>query len=240
MRLSRPTLVAPQMIYTEPDDMVHDAFQKMTIDDSIAVPGPQAMAVGQFLLLPQSFGSVYLGETFSCYICIHSRCTDRTVEGVTLKAYIQTNENRVNLLLKESSGKPNRLAPGQTLDDIIYYEVKEIGRHILVCEVNYVVGGQIRYFRKVFKFPVLKPLDIKTKFFNAELDEIYLEAQIQNITTSVFCLEKVELDSTDEYIVTPLNTLSNGESVFSVKNMLQPGNSCQFLYCIKVQMITLQ
>lgn len=234
MRLSRPTLVAPQMIYSESTDLLHDSFQQIMKDDGIAVPGPKAMSIGQFLLLPQSFGSVYLGETFSSYICVHSRCTDQIVEGVTLKAHIKNNENRVNLILKESSGKPNNLSPGQTLDDIIYYEVKEIGNHILVCEVNYIVAGQPRYFRKFFKFPVLKPLDIKTKFFNAELDEIYLEAQIQNITTSVFCLEKVELDSTDEYTVTPLNTLSNGESVFSVKNMLQPNNSCQFLYCIKV------
>lgn len=81
---------------------------------------------------------------------------------------------------------------------------------------------------------MLKPLDIKTKFFNAEMDEIYLEAKIQNITTTIFCLEKVELEGTDEYTVTPLNTLPNGESVFTVKNMLQPNNSCQFLYCIKV------
>lgn len=132
MRLSRPTLVGPQLIYTEPGDLMHDAFQQMMRDDGTAVPGPKNTSVGQFLLLPQSFGSVYLGETFSSYICVHSRCTDRTVEGVTLKAYIQTNENRVNLMLKESSGKPNNLAPGQTLDDIIYYEVKEIGSHMYV------------------------------------------------------------------------------------------------------------
>lgn len=66
------------------------------------------------------------------------------------------------------------------------------------------------------------------------MDEIYLEAQIQNITTGPFCLEKVELDTSDQYTVTSLNTLPNGESVFTSKNMLQPSNSCQFLYCIKV------
>ena len=91
-----------------------------------------------------------------------------------------------------------------------------------------------QYFRKFFKFQVLKPLDVKTKFYNAEMDEIYLEAQIQNITQGPFCLEKVELDSSDQYTVTSLNTLPNGESVFTSKNMLQPSNSCQFLYCIKV------
>lgn len=88
-------------------------------------------------------------------------------------------------------------------------------------------------FRKFFKFHVLKPLDIQTKFYNAETDEVYLEAQIQNITAGPICLESVELQNTDQYIVTSLNTLPTGESVFKSRNMLQPQNSCQFLYCIK-------
>ena len=88
-------------------------------------------------------------------------------------------------------------------------------------------------FRKFFKFQVVKPLDVKTKFYNAETDEVYLEAQIQNITAGPICLEKVDLESTEQYTVTSLNTLPNGESVFCSKNMLQPNNSCQFLYCIK-------
>lgn len=131
MRLSRPTLVGPQIFHSEPTDPGHESLRQMMKDDGTAVPGPETMAIGQFLLLPQSFGSVYLGETFSSYICVHNR-TDRVVEGVTLKAHIQTNENRVNLLLKDSSGKPNNLSSGQTLDDIIYYEVKEIGTHMYV------------------------------------------------------------------------------------------------------------
>jgi len=88
-------------------------------------------------------------------------------------------------------------------------------------------------FRKFFKFHVLKPLDIQTKFYNAETDEVYLEAQIQNITAGPICLESVELQNTEQYTVTSLNTLPTGESVFKSRNMLQPQNSCQFLYCIK-------
>lgn len=33
--------------------------------------------------------------------------------------------------------------------------------------------------------------------------------------------------------MTPLNTMDNGESVFTSIKKLQPQNSCQFLYCIK-------
>jgi len=40
----------------------------------------------------------------------------------------------------------------------------------LVCEVSYTSPTQTQLsFRKFFKFQVLKPLDVKTKFYNAEV-----------------------------------------------------------------------
>lgn len=86
-------------------------------------------------------------------------------------------------------------------------------------------------FRKFFKFQVLKPLDVQTKFYNAE-NEVFLEATIQNITAQAINLEKVELEPSESYSVTSLNQTTEG-SVFSSINKLQPQNSCQFLYCIK-------
>ena len=57
--------------------------------------------------------------------------------------------------------------------------MKELGTHILVCAVSYVgPTGENLYFRKFFKFQVLKPLDVKTKFYNADSDDVYLEAQV--------------------------------------------------------------
>lgn len=103
-----------------------------------------------------------------------------------------------------------------------------------MCEVHYTTPNDVHEtFRKFFKFHVFKPLDVKTKFYNADTDEVYLEAQIQNITAGPICLESVELESSESYTAQSLNTLPNGESVFKAKNMLEPQNSCQFLYCIK-------
>lgn len=66
----------------------------------------------------------------------------------------------------------------------------------LVCEVTYQTpNGAPMSFRKFFKIQVLKPLDVKTKFYNAENDDVYLEAQVQNITAGPICLEKVALDA---------------------------------------------
>jgi hypothetical protein len=56
--------------------------------------------------------------------------------------------------------------------------------------------------RKYFKFPVEKPLDVRTKFFSTEdnlSNDVYLEAQIQNLCNSFIVLEKVELQPSEFY-----------------------------------------
>lgn len=112
--------------------------------------------------------------------------------------------------------------------------------------------GSPMTFRKFFKIQVLKPLDVKTKFYNAESDDVYLEAQVQNITSGPICLEKVALDASHlfqgihpvfegerkrtsgifDFAVTSLNVAPSGASVFGKVTLLQPQASCQFLYCL--------
>lgn len=58
----------------------------------------------------------------------------------------------------------------------------------------------------------MKPLDVKTKFYNAENDEVYIEAQIQNLTAGPICLEKVALESSH---------LFTGKYVFLCKTSFQ-------------------
>lgn len=40
----------------------------------------------------------------------------------------------------------------------------------LVCAVSYTTHKNEMYFRKFFKFPVTKPIDVRTKFYNAEVN----------------------------------------------------------------------
>lgn len=233
MRLTRPTLVTPDVIVSESNDLPGILFDKLGLNDATVMKNAEHISGGQFLLLPQSFGNIYLGETFSSYICLHN-CTSHPVQGVSVTAELQSDKAKLLLPINENKQIPTTLNPNETLDDVIHHEVREIGVHILVCEVHYKTpAGLDESFRKFFKFHVLKPLDVQTKFYNAETDEVYLEVQIQNITAGPICLETVDLQCTDKYTVTSLNTLSNGESVFKSKNMLQPQNACQFLYCIK-------
>ena len=72
-------------------------------------------------------------------------------------------------------------------------EVKELGTHILVCEVTYCNSLG---FRKFFKFQVLNPLDVKMMFYNcSESSQVLLEAmaKVLNIASGVPTLDRVTL-----------------------------------------------
>ncbi|EYC08021.1 hypothetical protein Y032_0068g254 [Ancylostoma ceylanicum] len=121
--------------------------------------------IGEYLIAPLMFENIYLGETFTFYMNVVNE-SDQKVTDVSVKCELQTNSQRVNLT---SSVQDVILEPSQSSGQIITHEVKEIGQHILICSVNYKTSSDEKmYFRKFFKFPVGKPIDVKTKFYNAE------------------------------------------------------------------------
>jgi len=58
---------------------------------------------------------------------------------------------------------------------------------------------------------VLKPLEVKTKFYNGEYDTVFLETQVQNITTNPISMDHVVLDPSQYYAVLPLNNNKRNE-----------------------------
>lgn len=231
MRLTKPALVYPQIITCDSKDIPGNILNNYLKDDAASVAELETLAVGQFLLLPQSFGNIYLGETFSCYVCVHNE-TNQPVQSVSIKADLQINSQRIPLTTQQNQSS-TMLGVDETLSDVIHHEVKDLGTHILVCEVTYMsIYSTLASFRKFFKFEVMKPLDVKTKFCNAESDDVYLEAQVQNITSGPITLEQVALESSPQFTAKSLNEDGEGNSVFGNITLLQPQESCQYLYCL--------
>ncbi|XDV53824.1 hypothetical protein PO909_022237 [Leuciscus waleckii] len=227
MRLTKPTLFTNMPVTCEDRDLPVESatcpFESQT------VPVMRKMHSHH-----SPYRNIFLGETFSSYISVHND-SSQVVKDILVKADLQTSSQRLNL--SASNSAVSELKPESCIDDVIHHEVKEIGTHILVCAVSYTTQtGEKLYFRKFFKFQVLKPLDVKTKFYNAETDEVFLEAQIQNITTSPMFMEKVSLEPSMMYNVTELNAVSSAdesESTFGKMSYLQPLDTRQYLYCLK-------
>ncbi|KAK7072903.1 Trafficking protein particle complex subunit 13, partial [Halocaridina rubra] len=66
-------------------------------------------------------------------------------------------------------------------------------------------------------------------------DEVYLEAGVQNITSGPLCLEKVDLEPSPYFTVTPMNHLHHEPKalVFGRMNVVNPHDTRQYLYCLK-------
>ena len=82
------------------------------------------------VLLPQSFGNIFIGEIFSSYICIHNH-TLVNVTQLSVKVELQTKTQKFPLELQSSSGEYIQdFHYDQTYDAIIHHAVKELGVHV--------------------------------------------------------------------------------------------------------------
>uniref|UniRef100_A0A7S0NNI5 Trafficking protein particle complex subunit 13 n=1 Tax=Calcidiscus leptoporus TaxID=127549 RepID=A0A7S0NNI5_9EUKA len=208
MRLCKPTFLNTQPV----------PFSGMAQSSGQAPPAPSTSgnlptlhdddcAISGMLMLPQSFGDIFLGETFSCYISL-TNISPVELNQMGLKVEVQTQLQRETL--SDSSipeaGSVRRFAPGQTLDRIIRYELKDLGIHILICSALYADSyGGGKYFRKFFKFQVQNPLSMKSKTHSlAAHNEILVETQLQNATSRPLFLESVSFIPSAQFDVEPL------------------------------------
>ncbi|GIX87599.1 trafficking protein particle complex subunit 13 [Caerostris extrusa] len=205
MRLTRPSLYSTRPISTGSNYFAYNLLNEELKHDPGSAENLECCNSGNLLMLPQSFGNIYLGETFSCYMSVHND-SQQTVTSVQVQADLQIG------LQKNCS---------------------------LACTVNYTtMSNEKLHFRKFFKFQVSKPLDVKTKFYNAEVeqsDEVYLEAPLQNITIAPMCLEKVALEPSANFTSRQLNTVETEKGIqpiFGEVNCLNPQDSWQYLFCL--------
>ena len=147
-------------------------------------PADADFALSGMMMLPQSFGDIYLGETFSCYISM-CNCSAVSLSNVGLKVEVQTQLQRETLSdSSKAESSIARFAPQQTLDRIIAYELRDVGIHILICSALYSDAyGEKKYFRKFFKFQVQNPLSMKSKTHALDgLGQLLVETQMHNAT----------------------------------------------------------
>jgi len=122
--------------------------------------------------------TIYLGETFTFYLCLHNAGAS-AVTSVRVSADLQTSTQRVSLPNTYGEGE-HSLDAALNMGAVVSHEIKDVGQHILVCAVSYVTpAGEKLNFRKFYKFAVAKPLDVRTKFYNAQWNDVYFEVRPQ-------------------------------------------------------------
>ncbi|MCD7473408.1 hypothetical protein HAX54_015244 [Datura stramonium] len=217
----------------DPSDLSYrNRFLLQHPSDSLGLPG--------LLLLPQSFGAIYLGETFCSYISINNS-SNFEVRDVTIKAEIQTERQRI-LLLDTSKSPVESIRAGGRYDFIVEHDVKELGAHTLVCTALYSDNdGERKYLPQYFKFMVANPLSVRTKV-RVVKETTFLEASIENHTKSNLYMDQVDFEPAQHWNATVLRGVDyHPESKNSTSDVFKPpillrsgGGIHNFLYQLKL------
>ncbi|KZF25737.1 hypothetical protein L228DRAFT_244631 [Xylona heveae TC161] len=224
LRLSKPSL---SQQYPLPPVTSTDVPQ---ISPEAALSCPSEEVDGQFILsplltLPPAFGSAYVGETFSCTLCINNESLESAsgplISGVRIAAEMQTPSQTVplDLVAGEEASKGPSLEPGNSLQRIVRFDLKEEGTHVLAVTVTYTetrlsakseglgehpaAGGRVRTFRKLYQFLAQQQIAVRTK--SAELPFVAADSgnakTFQPTRLPRFILE-AQLENTGENPVT--------------------------------------
>jgi hypothetical protein len=161
---------------------------------------PDAFILSPVLNLPETFGSAYVGETFSCTLCANNELSPsdktRVISGVKIQGEMQTPSTPAGSPLELEGEEESSPGPGDSLQRILRFELKEEGNHVLAVTVTYTettlagegmaASGKVRTFRKLYQFVALQLLSVRTKTGQVGdgtkgTVKVLLEAQLENV-----------------------------------------------------------
>ncbi|TPX15208.1 uncharacterized protein E0L32_004766 [Thyridium curvatum] len=268
LRLSRPSLVPQHPLRPALSPAVPgqaDPFPASLAYSPEGATNPDPFVLSPILNLPPSFGSAYVGETFSCTLCanhdaqeapaypVKAPVQSRTIRDVRIEAEMKTPSSAgvVKLDLSPRSGgdagghggaaKGVDLDPGQTLQKVVNFDLKEEGNHVLAVTVSYYeatdTSGRTRTFRKLYQFICKSSLVVRTKagtlppLKDGGRRRWVLEAQLENCSEDVMQLERVGLDLEPGLVYSDCNW----EATSSQKPVLHPGEVEQVCFTVQEQ-----
>lgn len=218
-----------------------DSSSDLTYRTRLLLDHPSdAMGIPGLLVLPQSFGAIYLGETFCSYISINNS-SNFEVREIHIKAEIQTERQRI-MLLDTSKSPVESIRAGGRYDFIVEHDVKELGAHTLVCTALYTDNeGERKYLPQFFKFMVANPLSVRTKV-RVVKDTTYLEACLENNTKSNLYMDQVDFEPAQNWGATLLNAdLHHSQEGDKIREVFKPptlirsgGGIHNYLYQLKM------
>ena len=177
------------------------------------------------LRLPDSFGVIHVGETFSAYLGALNTSTERSVTNLKVKAALQTPTTRhalpsvldVDLNDNSSSDLDGfTIPPTEFLSAMVSRTLEEVGPHVLRVEVKFSDNKSIR---KYYRFNVSSPLSIRECTVRAGEDKCFVSIGIENVTaTSPILISSADFEP-------PMNSNSNSNYSGFTAKLIQKSNS---------------
>ncbi|KAM4059950.1 hypothetical protein HRG_002431 [Hirsutella rhossiliensis] len=248
LRLSRPSLVTQYPIEAPlSTTATRPAFAPASLAyQSDADTNPAPFLLSPILNLPVSFGSAYVGETFSCTLCANNDLPADSVKricDVRIEAEMKTPgpgaAHELDLIPEgDGIGAGTDLEAGGTLQKVVSFDLKDEGNHVLAVTVSYYeaseTSGRTRTFRKLYQFICKASLIVRTKVGVLGADgegrrRWVLEAQLENCSEDIVQLEKVVMELDEGFKYGDCNWETSGGE----KPVLHPGEVEQVCFVIE-------
>ena len=187
MRLYKPAMYVgspmPEL------DIPHNRSKKSVESD---------FSLSNYLLLPDSFGDIYLGELFSAYVSVVNGMQDGPFTDVQLSVRLQTASSTHDLFdTRSGTGQlapspPQILSPNEFTDTIVEHSLSVVGTHTLRVSVQYsdFKTLETKTLRKFYRFNVLNPLLISSTVLDVG-NKFYVQSQLTNCTRALLHIEEV-------------------------------------------------
>lgn len=207
---------------------------QMLIDNSL----PDSLSK-EWKFLPQQINRSYLGEAIDFFVLLTNDSIKEDVCQVDCKVILENTNDQIVI----NQLNTDRLDAKQSIHEIVKHEVKCLGKHQIICSVTYRISStnEVKTFKTTFQFTVEKPLDVKTKFYFDDdliINDICLEATLQNLSILPISLESVYLDPINYFEVIDMNHVDrNGKKclVFGEINKFGFSDVQQYLFCLKIK-----
>ena len=209
------------------------------------------------LTLPPAFGSAYVGETFSCTLCANNELSEgaeRQVTSVRVGAEMQAPSGTTTLEISPSHQEAAEVNPGESLQKIVSFDLREEGNHTLAVNLSYsettvskdqsASSGRVRTFRKLYQFVARPCLGVRTKVSNlrpGDLDlttvqaaRYILEVQVENFSDETITLDSATFNPKPAFHYTSLNwDANNSESHLYGKPSMAPRDVLQIAFQVE-------
>ena len=211
------------------------------------------------LTLPPAFGSAYVGETFSCTLCANNELpegTERQVTSVRVGAEMQAPSGTTTLEISPSHQEAAKVNPGESLQKIVRFDLREEGNHTLAVNLSYsettvskdqsASSGRVRTFRKLYQFVARPCLGVRTKVSNLrprdsdlapfQAARYVLEVQVENFSDETITLDSATFNPKSAFQYTSLNwdaNNSDSESHHHRKPSMAPRDVLQIAFQIE-------
>lgn len=198
--------------------------------------------LGSSMSLPDSFGVIHVGETFTAYLGAVNVSNAHFVRRLTVTAQLQTPSHRWPLPSSLDAALGVDVAPGDGVDAIVSRALEEEGQHILRVEVGFLTSeGTNKTLRKFYRFNVTNPLSIRELTVRSGDDTCFVSIAVENVSTIPMVISNANFETAVGLVAERIGGTSPTQSltVPTAASLLDssgrlPPNSC-FRFMFRIQ-----